>query len=162
MSQAQMRFGSSFQEGTAAEQEFIKLRGENFIRKASRMEDIHEHWDVLDKEYGRVDVKGAKRKYRNGPIDYSIHWWEFKNVAGRAGWGEPNDTERLIAFRTENAYVLVDPSKVNALLEAKCVDHFRGPWGLNTRKGRQDLAAMVPTEFFVDNSEHILEISFAE
>ena len=47
---------SSIREGTAAEKEFIKLRGDNFVRSATREEDIFEHWDVLDKDFGKVDV----------------------------------------------------------------------------------------------------------
>ena len=74
-----MKMNSSFIEGTQSEKEFISLRGSSFIRKATKAEDINEHWDVLDKEFGRVDVKAAKRKYRNGPIDYTI-WWELRTV----------------------------------------------------------------------------------
>ena len=51
----------SYLEGTSAEQEFAALRGDNYVRKSTKDEDIHEHWDVLDKEFGRVDVKAAKR-----------------------------------------------------------------------------------------------------
>ena len=46
----------SYKEGTEAEQEFIKLRGDNFIRPATRDENIFEHWDVLDKKFGKIDV----------------------------------------------------------------------------------------------------------
>ena len=59
------KYNRSFQEGVYTEQEFISLREDNFIRKASRNEDIHEHWDVLDKEFGKVDIKAPKRQYRN-------------------------------------------------------------------------------------------------
>ena len=159
MTSAKIKYKSSFQEGTQAEQEFVKLRGDNFVRKATRTEDIHEHWDILDKELGKVDIKGAKRKFRNGPIDYSIHWWEFKNVAGNAGWGEPNGTERLIGFRTEDSFIFVDPSKVNLLLQQRCTEHYRGAWGLNTRPGRKDLAAMIPVEFLIEHSEYLVGVS---
>ena len=62
----------SVTEGTDAEKHFISLRGSNFIRKSTREEDIHEHWDVLDKEFGRIDVKAAKRMFRGGDIDHTI------------------------------------------------------------------------------------------
>lgn len=149
-----MNYFSSIKEGMSAEEEFIALRGDNFVRKADRKEDWYEHWDVLDKELGHIDVKAAKRKYRNGPIDYSIHWWEFKNVSGRQGWGVPNKVDRFIALRLEDRFILVDPRKVNDVLLSKCTQHFRGPYGLNTRPNRKDLAAMVPVEFFLDYVEH--------
>ena len=92
---------SSFIEGTQSEKDFINLRGSSFIRKSTKDEDINEHWDILDKEFGRVDVKAAKRKYRNGPIDYTI-WWELRTVKrpphwkASLGWGVPNGIDRLI------------------------------------------------------------------
>ena len=62
----------SWQEGKEAEDIFIKRRGDNFIRKATRNEDINEHWDVLDRELGKVDVKAAKRLYRHGDVDDTV------------------------------------------------------------------------------------------
>ena len=108
---ARTKYNNSFQEGTMAEQEFANLRQDNFIRRATRTEDMNEHWDVLDKEFGKVDIKAGKRKYRGGPVDYSIHWWEFKNVTGKPGWGTPNKEKRFIAFRLEDKFILVDPNK---------------------------------------------------
>ena len=67
-----MKNTKSYREGTEAEQEFIYLRGDKFVRAADRNENINEHWDILDSEFGRVDVKAAKRKYRNGPVDYTF------------------------------------------------------------------------------------------
>lgn len=155
---AARKYTTSFSEGVNTEQEFIDLLGDTFVRKATRSEDMTEHWDVLDDTFGKVDVKAPKRKYRGGPIDYSIHWWEFKNVLGRRGWGEPNGTDRLIAFRLEDCFALVDPSTVNDLLLEKCTEHYRGLWGLNTRKGRQDLAAMIPSSFLKENATHVLPV----
>jgi hypothetical protein len=147
-------YKNSFQEGQSVEKEFIELRGDSFVRKATRSEDMTQHWDILDKEFGRVDIKAGKRKYRGGPIDYSIHWWEFKNVAGRIGWGSPNGIERFIAFRLEDRFILVSPDKVNHLLLEKCTEHYRGLWGLNTRPKRKDLAAMIPVDFLIEYAEH--------
>ena len=38
------------------------MREDNFVRRASRTEDIHEHWDVLDKEFGDGHALIAKEK----------------------------------------------------------------------------------------------------
>jgi hypothetical protein len=156
---AALKYKSSFNEGNQTEQEFIELRGENFVRRATRSEDMTQHWDVLDKVFGHVDVKAPKRKYRGGPIDYSIHWWEFKNVTGRIGWGSPNGIERFIAFRLEDRFILVNPDKVNPLLLEKCKSHYRGLWGLNTRPNREDLAAMIPVDFLIKHADHVVEIN---
>jgi hypothetical protein len=118
-----------------------------------------QHWDVMDRELGNIDVKAGKRKYRGGPVDYSIHWWEFKNVAGRIGWGSPNGIDRLIAFRMEDNFTLVDPAKVCGLLLEKCTEHFRGVWGLNTRPKRKDLAAMIPSSFLTEHAEHVIKVN---
>ena len=155
---AAQKYKNSFVEGTTTEQEFIKLREKTFVRKATRVEDIYQHWDILDSELGKIDVKAAKRRYRGGPVDYSIHWWEFKNVQGRNGWGSPNDTNRYIAFRIEDSFILVNPEKINPILELKCTEHYRGLWGLNTRPNRKDLAAMVPTDFLIEHAEHRISV----
>jgi hypothetical protein len=121
------QYPSNIVEGNKAEDEFINIRGENILRKANKTENIYEHWDVLDKEFGRVDVKASKRKYRGGPIDYSIHWWEFINVVGKKGWGVPNSLQRYIALRLEDRFILINPSVVNPILQSKCTEHFKGP-----------------------------------
>ncbi len=48
---------SNYFEGALAEREFIELRSDTFVRSATKEENIHEHWDILDRELGRVDVK---------------------------------------------------------------------------------------------------------
>jgi hypothetical protein len=159
MTNAAIKYKSSFNEGNKAEDEFISLRGDNFIRRATRSEDMTQHWDVMDRELGNIDVKAGKRRYRGGPVDYSIHWWEFKNVAGRIGWGSPNGIDRLIAFRMEDNFTLVDPAKVCGLLLEKCTEHFRGVWGLNTRPKRKDLAAMIPSSFLTEHAEHVVKVN---
>lgn len=153
------KYKTSFNEGDKAEDEFISLRGDSFVRRATRSEDMTQHWDVLDKELGCIDVKSGKRKFRGGPIDYSIHWWEFRNVAGRKGWGSPNGVDRLIAFRMEDNFTLVDPAKVTPLLEDKCKDHFRGLWGLNTRPNRKDLAVMIPSSYLLEHAECVVYLN---
>lgn len=154
-------FKKSFEEGISIEDEFINLRGDKFIRKSTRQEDMKEHWDVLDSELGRIDIKAPKRVYRGGPIDYSIHWWEFKNVTGKDGWGMPSGVDRLIAFRIIDGFILVDPTIITPILQERCTQHYRGLWGLNTRKGRSDLAALIPIEFLaehVQDESHVLII----
>lgn len=153
----------SYKEGNNAEKEFISLRGDNFIREANRKENIHEHWDVLDKEFGRVDVKAAKRKNRNGPIDYTI-WWELRTVKRppnnepQKGWGVPNGIERMIAVRSEDSFYLIKPEDIYEDLRSRCVDYFRGEFGLHTRPDRGDLMTILPLDYVIDNSIHVVKV----
>ena len=158
------RNSSSIREGTVAEKEFIKLRGNNFVRHATRDEDIFEHWDVLDKEFGKVDVKAAKRFERRGPVDYTI-WWELRTVKRppnwkpTKGWGVPNGIDRFVAVRAKEAFYLLDPSDIISDLRKRCTDYFKGEFGLLTRPGRDDLVTILPLDYGIENSRHTVEVS---
>jgi hypothetical protein len=153
----------SLLEGNSAEKDFINLRKHNFIREANSFENINEHWDVLDKEFGRVDVKAAKRKHRGGPVDYTI-WWELKTVKRppdwkpQKGWGVPNGIERLIAVRSEDSFILVRPESIIHDLRKRCTDWFKGEFGLYSRPNRGDLTTILPLEYVLQNSEFILRV----
>jgi hypothetical protein len=153
---------SSFLEGRESEDEFISRRGNSFIRKATRSEDIEEHWDVLDKELGRVDVTAAKRKYRGGPINNTI-WWELRTVKrppnniSKPGWGVPNNVDRLIAVRASNTFYLVNPSDIIEDLRKKCKSFYRGEFGLHERPNRGDLTTILPLDYIIKNSRCIIE-----
>lgn len=80
-------------EGKKAEKIFLETairEGVNFIRKATKEEDVKEHWDFLLKDYNNVkfliDVKAHKHEYRNGPLLKDWYWIEWKNVNGDKGW----------------------------------------------------------------------------
>ena len=154
----------SYREGTAAEKEFIALRGSNVLREANWNENVNEHWDVLDKEFGKVDVKAAKRKYRNGPIDNTI-WWELKTVKrppnnkSAKGWGVPNGIDRYIAIKTDEYFFLVKPEKVIDKINKKCKDYYRGEFGLHTRPNRGDLMTILPLSFLQEHAEHKLKLA---
>ena len=151
-------------QGNQAEQEFIKLRGKNFIRKATFDEDVNEHWDVLDKEFGKVDVKSGKRRSHKGPVDYTI-WWELRTVKRppnwkpTKGWGVPNGIDRFVAVRAKEAFYLLDPSDIIDDLRKRCTDYFKGEFGLLTRPGRGDLVTILPLDYVIENSRHTVEVS---
>lgn len=157
-----MRNTSSVIEGTSAEQEFIKLRGDCFIRKSTKEEDIHQHWDILDEEFGRVDVKAAKRKFRGGPIDYTI-WWELRTVKRppdwkpTKGWGVPNEFDRFIAVRSPDGFHLVNPANIIDDLRKRCTEYFRGDFGLHARPDRGDLMTILPLAYIEEHETYFLE-----
>jgi hypothetical protein len=153
----------SLREGTEAELEFISLRGDNIVRRATKQEDIYQHWDLLDLELGKVDVKAAKRKYRGGPIDYTI-WWELKTVKrppsyiSSKGWGVPNDIDRLIAVRSSFGFHLINPSSIIDDINVRCTQYYRGDYGLHARPDRGDLMTILPLEYIIDNQTSFLEV----
>ena len=143
---------TSFEQGTHAENLFCKLRGTNIIRKAAPEEDMNEHWDVLDQEFGRVDIKSAKRKYRNGPIDNTI-WWEIRtvkrppNFVSKNGWGIPNSIQRLIAIQHTHSFILVNPTDMFDEIKERCRGMGRGEYLLHRRPNRGDVITILPISF---------------
>ena len=148
---------SGYVEGTFAEREFVELRRDTFVRNATRDENIHEHWDILDRELGRVDVKAAKSLHRGGPVTYTI-WWELRTVKRppdwlpQKGWGVPNGIDRLIAVRAEGAYLLVKPEDIIDDLRRRCTKQYRGDFGLHIRPGRGDLTTILPLWYVKENA----------
>jgi hypothetical protein len=155
----------SYNEGNQSESEFIKLRSSNFIRKATKLEDINEHWDVLDKELGRVDVKAAKRLNRYGPVDYTV-WWELRTVKRppdwnpTLGWGVPNGVDRLIAVRVAEGYHLLKPEDLVDDLKSVLArnEYGKEPFKLYGRKDRGDLMTILPLDFIKTKSRLLLEV----
>lgn len=149
---------NSWEEGTEAEQQFIKLRSDTFVRKSTKDEDMNEHWDVLDEELGRVDVKAAKRFYRNGPVDYTI-WWELRTVKRppnwqpQKGWGVPNGIDRLIAVHGPQSFYLLRPESIIDDLRKRCTEYFRGEFGLHSRPNRGDLTTILPLWYVQEHAE---------
>jgi len=150
-------------QGNAAELEFIKLRGDNFVRRATANEDIHEHWDVLDKEFGKVDVKSGKRRSSKGPVDYTI-WWELRTVKRppnwepKEGWGVPNGVERFIAVRSEDSFYLINPEDIIDDLRSRCSFDNKGDFCLYSRPGRGDLITILPLDYVKEHAKHVVEV----
>ena len=150
-------------QGNQAEQEFIKLRGKNFIRKATFDEDVNEHWDVLDKEFGKVDVKSGKRRSHKGPVDYTI-WWELRTVKRppdnkpKEGWGVPNGIERLIAVRSEDSFYLIDPEDIIDDLRERCSYKNKGDFCLYSRPGKEDLITILPLDYVKEYAKHVVKV----
>ena len=157
-----MRNFSSVVEGNTAEQKFINLRGDKIVRKATKEEDIKQHWDVLDSEYGRIDVKAQKRLSRSSSVQNDYHWYELKTVkrppkweSGK-GWGIPNEVPRLIAFELQDRFILVNPEDVIDDLRDRCKELGRGEFLLYRREGRGDLMTMLPVWYLEQNSTAVI------
>jgi hypothetical protein len=150
-------------EGDSAENEFANLRKDTFVRLATKEENIFEHWDLMDSELGRIDVKAPKRKHRGGDIDFHI-WWELKTVKrppkwqSVPGWGVPNGIDRLIAIRHTDAYYLINPEDIIEDLRQRCRDYSRKPFGLHARPDRGDLMTTLPIEYVQEHARHKLDV----
>lgn len=137
--------------GDRAELSFRQLRGDKIVREATRDENIYEHWDLLDSELGRLDVKSHKVKDRRGNVP--AIWWEVTNVRGNPGWGRVNKVERLIAIpivtNTGLNWYCVDPADVEQPLKDRTSGNGpgRGIFQWYQRKGRRDWMVQVPPEF---------------
>jgi hypothetical protein len=126
--------------------------------KATKQQDIHEHWDTQVEIGGKmlkIDVKALKRDNRlDSEPNENIHWVEIRNVRGNKGWlyGESD----LIAFETSDYFVLVGTLKLRKFLEKKVgytpetisditiskTKNLYEPYG---RYGRKDIIVKVKT-----------------
>lgn len=146
-------------QGKAGEEEFIKLRGNKFVRRATPEEDMNEHWDIEDSEFGKVDIKSGKRSSHKGEVDYTI-WWELKtvkrppNYKSQPGWGVPNSVSRLIAVRAEDCFYLIDPSDIYEDLQSRCSFDNKGYFCLVTRPNRGDLITTLPLDYVQKYAKH--------
>jgi hypothetical protein len=153
--------------GKEAEDRFVRLRGQHIIRRATAREDTDEHWDVLDDEFGRIDVKSAKRMHRGGEIDYTV-WWELQTVPRvmdgdmekkpRRGWGVGNGVRRYIAVCLYDGFYLLSPEEIASDLRLKRMKEGarkgRGAFLYHNRRG--DYTTVLPEDYVRNNARHYL------
>jgi hypothetical protein len=129
------------------------------IKKATKEEDINEHWDFLG-DYSeleligkKIDVKSMKRVHRSDltPTE-DYHWIEIQNVLGNKGW--IYGMADFIAFETINDYLFVPRTSIVEYLklinftEEPDVIHKETKIKLNKlykREKRKDLIFLVKT-----------------
>lgn len=143
-------------QGKEAEKNFLKIFP--LIKKASKHEDIHGHWDVMVEIDGgsvKVDVKGIKNDDRFDPYpNENINWVEIQNADGNTGWlyGDSD----VIAFETDEYFILVGTLKLRRFLEKKMgytqdtikdikPNHVKDPYVFFQRKDRKDILVKVKT-----------------
>ena len=142
--------------GNNAEDNFKKLYP--VIKRATKEEDIIEHWDVevtINEKNVKVDVKAIKNESRfDIEPNENFHWVEIKNVNGDTGWlyGKSD----LIAFETIDYFILVGTLKLRKFLEKKLkytqatindieVSNTKDPYKFYRRKDRKDIVIKVKT-----------------
>lgn len=159
---AWFNYGKSYeQRGKPAEELFgeIAQREGWSLERATRYEDMNEHWDWLMQKglsVYRTDVKSHKRIYRydERPSDDFV-WVEFKNGAGRPGWlyGKADlisfefGAHLLLCWREplrQYAESMVDFSKIGNTAEV-------GKIMQRTMSGRHDQTTIVPVVDLLSN-----------
>ena len=109
-----------------------------YVQHATGNQDMSEHWDwkVIshqNKKYTLVDVKGAKKEFRNDIYyNYDISSNELQNVRGEIGW--------LKGKSNKIALVLIDPDNYdsNAPNEILCFNTKElRKWTENKIQGKQ-------------------------
>lgn len=167
MTETQCEQTTSQREGGESVEVFCQARAGKVLRRATRDEDMNEHWDVLDAEFGRVDVKSAKRFKRGEGIDFTA-WWEIKTVKrppfykSQNGWGMGNGIRRFIALRLEEGFYLMSPEEVaedlRLMNQRAALPKGRGEFCLHTREGRDDLTTILPETYVRKNARHFVRV----
>lgn len=146
------------EEGKTVEQQFAALLNDPVM--ATKEQDMHEHWDVMDAMGLKYDVKGMK-KYRRSddkPTD-RLHWIELRNVNGKNGWLYGNAD--IIAFETRKWWILVERNDLVQFVQGVIFGDFTvdkpEPYKLYQREGRQDLLTILPTVDLLSIATKVLE-----
>jgi hypothetical protein len=123
-------------EGKKVEQEFAKVLSLPIF--SSKKEDIEDHWDVMDSDGYRYDVKGMKKRRRSdSDVNPDWHWIEIRNVNGDDGWlyGQAD----YIVFEHRKYWIVVNRKELIEELETIHIEERR------TRDGRSDLIYRIQT-----------------
>jgi hypothetical protein len=145
------------EQGKSVEAKFASvLSGAVF---ATKEQDMHEHWDVMDNMGVKYDVKGMKKYRRSNdkPTD-RLHWIELRNVNGKNGWLYGNAD--IIAFETRKWWILVEREDlvqfVEGIVWGEETTEKPEPYKLYQREGRQDLLTILPTVDLLSIASQVL------
>jgi hypothetical protein len=147
-----------YEVGQRAEQRFAQvLINPEF---STPEQDMMEHWDVVDINGDKYDVKAMKKWKRADPEPTDrMHYVELRNVHGELGWlyGEAD----YIVFETRSYWLVVDRRFLMAFIEGATEKNERSPkpevYKLYQRTGRKDLMTVVPTVDLLAISEAIIK-----
>lgn len=146
------------EQGKSVEREFAKLLNDPSF--ATKEQDIHGHWDVIDAMGLKYDIKGMKRYRRSDqqPTD-RLHWIELRNVNGKNGWLYGNAD--IITFETRKWWILVKRDDlvqfIEGILNGGDPSPNPEPYKLYQREGRSDLLTILPTVDLLSIASKVLE-----
>ena len=113
------------EKGKKVEEKFSQDCDE-FIRNATKNEDIYQHWDVIVKinnEIMKVDVKGIKRIRRNEPLNENIHWIEIKRNKKYLGWlyGQAD----CFAFEMNDKWIVIEKKQLQDFIATNTIKVYK-------------------------------------
>lgn len=141
-----MSFEESMEAGRDAESRFAATLTNPIF--ATKDQDIHEHWDLMDNMGYRYDVKAMKkyRRFDPEPTD-RLHYVELRNVNGNAGW--LYGKAYYIVFETRSWWIVVRREDlvqfVQGVIWGEDSTEKPEPYRLYQREGRKDMMTIIPT-----------------
>lgn len=151
--------------GTNAEVLFenvLKKKSLNY-RGASKKEELRDHWDYQIKSNksnilpGKYEVKSMKAKSRGQKPDSKIMYIELKSVKGNIGWiyGKSN----YIAFQIPDGFLILSREKILNFIrivinKLPLANESGILWTKYSRTNRDDLVAIFPTNYIINNLPH--------
>jgi len=164
------QYPNSIAEGVSAETRFtadyLLSYPDKFklFRRATRHEDMREHWDVCINDV-KIDVKARRRLNRNSDYCNDFAIFEIKNTYGTTGWGYGGAD--FIAYEFEFDWVVVNRKLLASFVETNITDEtvydkFKGPYLKQSRRGREDLFVWIPTDELRTISHYTLKKTIIE
>lgn len=131
------------------------------VTKATREQDINEHWDYLITWTGenRLFAGTIVRKGHTFTVDVKSKgdvagkvWVEIRNVHGKAGWlyGKAD----LLAFQTDRGFILVERETLKQWVEENVEKEYvsnksQALLKVYTRRGRRDMLTLLQDYWIV-------------
>jgi len=141
---------------------------DEFIREATKKEDIYQHWDVfvvIQGEQLKIDVKGLKKVKRNTSFDESIQWIEIKRGKTLAkhhlGW--LYGSADCFAFEMNDKWVVVDRIVLQDFIAKNTIKEYKDRPTLyhlykrpNKYTNMDDVLTLVETKKLIEISKYIV------
>lgn len=122
------------------------------IEKASKHQDMHEHWDFKVRD-SLIDVKGPKKTSRHDAcFNYNETWIELQNVRGQKGWlrGKADYIafEHIDHFLIVNRQDLLNWCKNKIETSSFVASPKEALYKLYRRKNRKDIISIIKIKDF--------------
>jgi len=162
MRPSHVKYASDYQSGYEAEDRFANEHLDNPV-KASKEQDMFEHWDVrglLNGKPYKFDVKGLRKLNRSDEsFQNDVTWVEGINVNGDKGWLQGQAD--YIVFEREDEWFLIDRSFLFDWTTKQLIKHGykkgKDLYSLYQRAGRKDKITLIKYSD-IPNS-HIIKLS---
>ena len=158
------RFGGveERERGTNAEHRLMNVmkRTNDYVRVSTKDEDRKEHWDVLSRSMGKVEIKSQKKLQRSDAhVCDEYIWLEIRDIVGGPGWIVGGKAD-VVAFEQRKGFLVVDREELKTYLEKEVIprcelteptsDPKDALGRFYSRAGRRDCVTLVPKKDISD------------